>query len=448
MSGKSLKNNAELLTLGSFVLALVTCIISGYSIIYALVFGLICFIIYSVVKGFDFHQINAMIWFGIFKLKNLFLIFVFIGLLTASWRLSGTIPYIIHRSINLINPALFYATVFLLCCLISTLIGTAIGTVSTIGIICMMIAQANQADLGLTAGAIIGGSYFGDRFSPMSSSANLICNLTDTNIYTNLRNMVRSTVVPFFASILIYLAFSLFRQSVFKTNVDVTEIGNHFALRPIVILPALIILVFSLLKVRVTVTMLFSIVSACLIAVLVQKAQIADILTSLLLGYEPHSDSNIVRLMGGGGLISMSRAFVIISISASYFGFFLKTDLIKAIDPVVQYHSNRYGNFATIVPVSLITAALSCNQTLSVMLTSKLIETRYASRHELAVDLEDSAIVIAPLIPWSVAATIPIIVLNAESSSLLYAFFLYLLPVMKLMANRARLRVTQSEVSP
>ena len=258
--------------------------------------------------------------------------------------------------------------------------------------------------------------------------------------------MVRSTIAPFFASIIIYLAFSMFRQTVFESNVNVKEIENYFVLVPIVILPALIILAFSLLRVKVTAIMLCSIVIACLIALFVQKMQPSEIVTSLLMGYKPHSDSNIVQLMVGGGLISMSRAFVIISISAGYFGFFLETDLIKAVDPIVQYHSSRYGNFATIVPVSVITAALSCNQTLSVMLTCKLIESSYESRFDLAVDLEDSTIVIASLIPWSVAATIPIIVLNAESSSLIYAFFLYLLPVMKLVANRLRLRATQSEL--
>lgn len=88
---------------------------------------------------------------------------------------------------GLLIPSVFILIVFLLCCFVSLLTGTSFGTAATIGIICMSIAKANGIDPTFTGGAILSGIYFGDRCSPMSTSALLISELTQTDIYCNIK---------------------------------------------------------------------------------------------------------------------------------------------------------------------------------------------------------------------------------------------------------------------
>ena len=87
---------------------------------------------------------------------------------------------------------------------------------------------------------------------------------------------------------------------------------------------------------------------------------------------------------------------------------------------------------------------LACNQTLTIMLTHQLCGGLYgddeSERSAQAIDLEDSAVVIAPLIPWSIAGAVPLATINAPTLSLAAATFLYLLPLSRMLASAVRRR--------
>ena len=53
----------------------------------------------------------------------------------------------------------------------------------------------------------------------------------------------------------------------------------------------------------------------------------------------------------------------------------------------------------------------------------------------MAISLENSVIVIAPLIPWSIAGSVPLAILGAPTSSLLAAFYLFLLPLWMMISG-------------
>ena len=63
-----------------------------------------------------------------------------------------------------------------------------------------------------------------------------------------------------------------------------------------------------------------------------------------------------------------------------------------------------------------------------------------SERFGQAIDLEDSAVVIAPLIPWSIAGAVPLATINAPTLSLAAATFLYLLPLSRMLASAVRRR--------
>ena len=100
----------------------------------------------------------------------------------------------------------------------------------------------------------------------------------------------------------------------------------------------------------------------------------------------------------------------------------------------------KIGIFAAAILTSIIAGAFGGSQTLAVMLTYQLIRNMYnsadADKYMLAVDLEDTAIVISALIPWNIAGAVPAEELTEGSSYILYSFFLYLIPLVNLIMRR------------
>jgi len=196
----------EAATLGLFIVGLLICVSSGLSIFYALFFGLALFFSYGLIRKHSFRQMLGMTFEGIKTIKNITLVFILIGGLTAVWRAAGTIPYIIFYSSKIILPQTFILATFVLCALISMLMGTSFGTAATMGVICMMMGKAMGISPVWIGGAVLAGGFFGDRNSPMSTSALLVSELTETNIFNNVRLMIKSAVVPLVLTCAVYLA--------------------------------------------------------------------------------------------------------------------------------------------------------------------------------------------------------------------------------------------------
>lgn len=126
------------------------------------------------------------------------------GFLTGLWRAGGTIPTIVYYASGVIDPALIVLLTFVLNCLLSFLMGTSFGTAATMGLISMTIASTLGASKALVGGAVLSGIYFGDRCSPVSTSALLTADLTGTNLYDNIQRMMKSALVPFLLSLVFY----------------------------------------------------------------------------------------------------------------------------------------------------------------------------------------------------------------------------------------------------
>ena len=189
--------DVKAIVLSVFLGGLAVCVLTGASVLWALLLGLACFAGYALRQGHAPRDVALMLWSGVRSVRNILIIFGLIGMLTAVWRASGTLPFIIHHTLQWVDPAYFILWVFLLCCLLSLLLGTAFGSVSTLGVIFMMLARSAGLDELATAGAIMSGIYVGDRCSPVSSSAALVCALTNTNIYANMRRMWTTSALPF-----------------------------------------------------------------------------------------------------------------------------------------------------------------------------------------------------------------------------------------------------------
>ena len=194
----------EMITLLLFGLVLAVCIAADLSILYALAAGLVIFCGYARMKGFGPRRIALMLVSGIKTAKNILIVFLLIGMLTALWRACGTMPVIICYAVEAIRPETIVVMTFLLTCGVSMLTGTSFGTAATMGAICMTVGRSMGADPLWLGGAVLSGSFFGDRCSPVSTSALLVAELTGTNIFDNIKKMFRTAWVPFFLTCAVY----------------------------------------------------------------------------------------------------------------------------------------------------------------------------------------------------------------------------------------------------
>lgn len=425
----------EVLTIGIFCALLIICIITGKSILYALLAGLIIFGLYGKKQGYSWRQISRMALQGVWKVKNILLTFILIGMLTALWRQAGTIPAIICYTVHLIKPSTFLLMTFLLNCLISVLTGTALGTAATIGVVCATMASALGIPSWMTGGAILSGVYFGDRCSPVSTSALLVAELTETGIYTNIKNMIKSALAPFTITCILYLTVSI--QLHGKTEMpDLGHaFGSEFRLSWIALLPAAVILLLSVMQAGVKIAMIASIVTAIPVCIGLQNMAFTELPELLLNGFHS-TDVAVAAMLNGGGITSMLKVGAIVCISSSYSGIFQATGILNGFQKMVCLLANRTKPYFAVLVTSILTSVMACNQTLAIMLTGQLCSRTEPDKLRFANNLEDSAVLIAPLVPWSIACAVPLTAAGAPGYSVLFAVFLYLLPLCDLVLKK------------
>jgi len=424
----------ELLVLTIFILGLIACISIGLSIIYALIFGVLLFSLYAKLKGFSCKAIGSMLISGPRKVKNIILVMVCIGCLTAVWRICGTIPYIVYYSAGFIQPEIFIFCAFVLCSLLSFLTGSSFATAGTIGTICMMLGNAASIPQMPLAGAIMSGCYFGDRCSPMSSSALLVAEVTGTNIYDNIRTMFKTGLVPLVASCVLYL-FLRYDTAALGQSQSLEVFRASFRLHWVCLIPALLTLVLCSLRVDVKKTMLLSTAVGTVICLVLQKLSLSYILKTMLLGFHPMNNAELSRLLEGGGITSMLDVVLIVCLSSCFSGIFEETGLLSQIDTLLLKLSKRITKEGTFLLTAIFTCMVSCNQSLATILTNDLSRSYQPDKNKRAAWMENTVIVVAPLIPWNIAGAVPLAILGASHGSLLYAWYLYLLPLALLLSG-------------
>lgn len=424
------------ITLGLFVSGLVFCIANGISLLWALCFGMLCICGYARSKGFSGREILRLLRQGFLRISNILKIFILIGMLTGVWRLSGTIPFLIDGMLGLINPTFFVLWCFLLCAGLSSLIGTAFGTVSTLGVICMLMAHAAGFNELFVGGAVLSGVYVGDRCSPMSSSAALVCALTHTDIYGNFKRMMRTGRVPFLLTCAGYAALSLLEPA-HEVDADVVSVlRENFRFDMWTLLPALAVLVLGMLRVDVKKAMAVSIVLAAGGSIFVQGASFSTLLSSMLWGYaEPSADLALLR---GGGIVSMNKVIGIVAISSSYSALVEKSGLLSNFEDMISAVARRLGSFRATACVSLFATALACNQTLAIILTHQLCSHAQPNRWEMAMYLENSAVLLSAVVPWSIAFSMISLTLQQGPAIIAFALYLWIVPLYWCFEPRAK----------
>ena len=422
-----------------FLTVMAAALISGLSMIVPLAVGLVAFVAVGMHRGYKLPVLAGMAAAGTKDALIVIKVMSFIGFLTAVWRCCGTITIFVYYGMNIITPPLFLLIAFLLCALLSYGIGTSFGVAATVGVIFMTLARSGGVDPVITAGVIMSGVYFGDRGSPVSSSANMVAGVTGTDIFDNVKRMMKSGLLPLVLTLIIYGILSVTHPMQSIDEAFLAEYEVTFTLSLWAFLPAVLMLLLPLFKVKVLHAMALSTVSGILIGWRIEGFTLPELLKICLFGYHPEG-SDLVRMLDGGGLVSMLQIVAIVIISCSYSGIFKGTGMLNGIQGKLGNLCEKAGRFPALLIMTVGMAAVFCNQTISTLMCASLMEKPYldhgGTKEELALDLENSVILIACFIPWSLGWTIPTSFFGAGISSMPYACYMYLVPLCWLVTKK------------
>ena len=424
---------AFVIFIGSMILMLIT----GHSMVWALLVGLLLFtgiglkqLEMPVSKGI--RELSASSWGSIRDSLIVIEVMLIIGLITAAWRISGTITIFVYYGMKVIVPPLFLIIAFLLSCLLSYALGTSFGVAGTVGVIFMALARSGGVDPLLTAGVLMSGIYFGDRASPVSSSANMVAGITKTEILTNVKLMMKTGILPLAITLAAYCVLSVLNPISHVDSALMDTFREEFTLSPWGFLPAILMLALPLLKVGVIWAILISVVASGVIAVAVEHIPILEVCKVLIFGYHPTGEG-LSAILEGGGLISMVEIVIILIISCAYSGIFNRTGMLDGLLSRITAGCRKTGRFITALIIGLASSVLFCNQTIATLMCNDLLTKPYldtgGTQQELAIDIENSTIVVVGLVPWAIACSVPLTFFGVGYGALPWSCYLYLVPI-------------------
>ncbi|AEF93854.1 Na+/H+ antiporter NhaC-like protein [Desulfotomaculum nigrificans CO-1-SRB] len=411
---------------------------------YGLAFAVLVGMAVALQAGVPVQKIWGMIIEGVKPTVYILLLFLLIGVLIGTWHLSGTIPAMIYYGLHLVHPQTFYLSSFIICCIVSMLLGTSMGTVSTVGVALMGIAHRLGLSLPATAGAVVSGAFFGDRSSPLSSSANLTAVITGTELYSNLRYMINTIIAPVLISAAtFYLLGQWAKHPHLSGQLSIlSQLARSFDLNPVVLLPPLLVLILSLLRVNTQRVLMIGALLGMVVAVYWQHAGLAEIIRTAVMGYHgPARLGELNQVIKGGGMVSFINMDLVIIFSAALTGIL---EGIGALNLLLKRILMSVRSLRSLTILSIVSSILmlfvTANQTLAIIIPGKVLLPLYRqfsfAPKNLARNLADSGVMVVPLIPWSVAGLICANVLGVSTMRYLpFALLCWVTPLMALLVS-------------
>ncbi len=422
-----------------FTAAMIASLLTGITMVLALLAGYVCFAAVALRRGNKPGYLLSLTKSGMKDSLIVVLVLFLIGILTASWRAGGTIMFFVYYGIKIITPNLFLIITFLITCLLSYAIGTSFGVAGTLGVIFMALARSGSVNEIVTAGVIMSGIYFGDRCSPASSSMILTAAVTRTAPRGNMYLLLRTAWIPTGICVAAY-TFLSFRNPI--ANVDPAifqKIERDVSISFWLVVPALLMLILPLVKVDVKIAMGCSILSSGLSCVFLQETSLSKFLQICIMGYDEVS-SSFGTMLNGGGLVSMLEVCAIVMISCTYSDIFEGTGMIRELQDRLELGMHKAGRFPITALAGLIFCAVFCNQTIATTMSASILSQPYRNQggtaQELAIDIGNSTIVIAGLVPWAIASSVPLGFMGVGPGALPYAIFLYAVPAYYIFTKR------------
>ncbi|HRU51838.1 MAG TPA: Na+/H+ antiporter NhaC [Planctomycetota bacterium] len=379
------------------------------------------------------------------------LILLLVGVIISIWILSGIVPGLIYYGLFLLSPQYFLPAACLICLIVSTATGSSWSTAGTIGIALMGIGKALGIPDGMVAGAIISGSYFGDKMSPLSDTTNLAPAVAGTDVFTHIRHMVNTTLPSIIIALVGFTILSISFQNDQATIENIyilrTAITQTFNINPLIFLVPLLVVFLVIKKVPALPSLVVGVLGGILVALILQKdllhtffaqqnlpptifSYYKQIMYIAYQGFEIQTDHELMNvLFNRGGMASMLNTVWLILMAMVFGGSMEGTGMLQVVAEKILSLVRNAGSLVAATLASTITMnILTSDQYISIVLPGRMFKSAYEKFNlhpkNLSRALEDAGTLSSVLIPWnSCAAYISGVLQVSPLTFIPYCFF-------------------------
>lgn len=351
-------------------------------------------------------------------LMEVVLIILAIGVFVASMMFSGSIPALIYYLVGIIDPNFIVVLSFVICAIVSVLIGTSWGTAGTVGIVMISIATSMGANLPIVAGAVIGGTHVGQLLSPMADTTNVGANLAGAETMTMIKRVSYYCIPVLVISTVAYLLLGLFNgggAADLETRTMIQgEIASVFNVNPLVILPMVLVFVLTFSKKPIVLTLVLSALVALAFGAVFNGWMITRGLEALYSGFDLKAVAGLeesayseifLTLVNRGGIMSQINSALLAIVATCYGAVMIQ---IKAVDVIAESIFSRVKGRVGLVISSVITSflvvALTTSAYLAVLMSSDLFKEKFHEQDMDDLDVLSSCMSASTqsvvLVPW------------------------------------------------
>ncbi|MCI6421850.1 MAG: Na+/H+ antiporter NhaC [Blautia sp.] len=374
------------------------------SIVVACIIGCLC--------GHSFSDMLAGMLDRLNATMEAILILCTVGILVASFIMSGTIPALIYYGLDLLTPKLFLPIGCIMVALVGLACGSSWTATATIGIAFLGIGAGLGINPAITAGMIISGAYVGDKFSPLSDTTNLAAAVSETGLFDHVTAMVSTTGPTFIIALILYTILGInIDTSKFDASVATdlqAALADGFNLSPLLLLPIVVIIIVCIMKVPGLVGITISVACGVLFAVVFQGiGSIGELLDILHYGTVFESGNELAdNLLSRGGMDHQMWTINLVLLAVAYGGALERCGCIETLFGGLKHKLHSVGSLilATLL-TSLFCDATMCDQFLGIGVPAPLYVDKYdemgLSRNMLSRTLEDCGTLWAVMFPWT-----------------------------------------------
>lgn len=395
------------------------------------------------------------------------LILLMVGALSGTWLVSGIIPAMIYYGLQILNPTIFLAACVIICAIISIATGSSWTTSATVGIALIGIGNALGIPMGMTAGAVLSGAYFGDKMSPLSDTTNLAPAMAGGDLFTHIRYMLLTTVPTLIVTLIVFvvLGFTMDTSGEADTASILNSIDATFNISGWLFLVPLGVILMILKKTPPLMALLIGTLLGGVFALIFQPEIIAGlsgakelnfengykgILSAITVSTEIATDNVALNdLFTSKGMSGMLGTIWLI-MCAMVFGGIMDGigALSKISETLLGMAKTTFGLFASTVASCLALNVTASDQYLAIVIPGKMFSKAYKDKglapENLSRTLEDSGTVTSVLIPWNTCGAYHSGVLGVGVADyFVYAIFNWLSPFMTLLFAAFQIKIAQ-----
>ena len=395
------------------------------------------------------------------------LILLFVGALSGTWLISGIIPAMIYYGLQILHPSIFLPACIVICAIISISTGSSWTTSATVGIALIGIGSVLKIPLGMVAGAIISGAYFGDKLSPLSDTTNLAPAMAGGELFDHIKYMTYTTVPSILFTLIVFSILNLTQNyNVLPDNGDLLgAIKEKFTINFWLFLVPITVIILIVKKTPPLVALLVGTLMGALFAIFFQPQILLDItgsktlnskiaykaiLDAISVSTQVNTSNAILNdLFISGGMKGMLDTIWLIICAMVFGGIMDAIGALKVIsNALLSWAKNTFQLFASTVASCLAINLTASDQYLSIVIPGKMFSKAYEERNlapeNLSRTLEDSGTVTSVLIPWNTCGAYQSGVLGVSVLEyFFFAIFNWLSPLMTLIYAALSIRIAK-----